>query len=188
MLPPLSLRIKIDNQSRERQASFENAHSSPLAGSDVCDGGLVVLVGGGSSEMAEIVGGLRGEVTLRSLQLGASLGSVQIDLGALHAGTGDSVGLLYSWAGSVCIAALDADRGHLESDRGRVDRHASLAGSVAELRSVNASSTAESAGGEVGAVDVEVFLGALGLEGALGSEGVVLDVRLVVAERSVLIE
>lgn len=147
-----------------------------------------MLVGLCRRDLAEVVRSLRGEVALRSSHFGAGLGSVQTDLGALHAGTSHSVGLFGGRAARVCLTTLEGDLGHLEVEVGGVDRHAGLAGSVAKLWSVNAGSTAERARGKFGAEDVEVLLGAGSAEGTLGCEGVEFDVRLVVAERPVLVE
>ena len=146
-----------------------------------------MLVVAGGLDLAVIRGGVGGEVTLGSLNLGTSLGGVEVDLGSVDGGTSHGVAIVVSGAGSVSLTALDTNGWGLEADIGGVDFHAGTVGADTNGGSVHAGGTTVGTSGEIGAVDVEVLLRALGLEGTRGSVRVVVNGWLLVVEGTVLV-
>jgi hypothetical protein len=162
-------------------------YHSPLAGLDVLDGSVVLLVVAGGLDVAVIIRGMGREVSLRGLDFSACLRGVKVDLGAIHVGSSDGFAVVVRGTRGVSVSSSDANSWGLEGDIGGVDLHAGTVGVDTDCGAVHASSTTERAGGEGCSVDVKVLLGALGLEGTLGGVRVVGNRRLFVLEGSVLV-
>ena len=182
------------SESRRPSASKINAerrHSvtycSPFAWLDVGDWRVVPLAVAGGLDAAVVRWGVGREVTLGSLKLSSGLWGVEVDLGSFHAGTSHGVSVQVSGTCSIGITARDSNRWGLEGDLGRVDLHLSALGTDTNGRSVHASGTTVSASGKLGAVDIEIFFGTLGLESTLRTVGVEVNRWLLVLEGSVLI-
>ena len=147
---------------------------------------MLLMIGWGR-DFAVVSGHLGREFTLGLLDSVSDMRGPEVVLGCLEGRAG--LGLADVVLGSLGpdLVIRDADGWSVEVKLWCVDLHFGLADAVTDLRSSSFEVASVRFRVELGTVDVQVGLGALGLEGTLRLVSVEVDVRLLVLEGPVLV-